>query len=217
MTFDLDTKLGMVKVATIAGDLPPDAYSGSEHGGWVGIDTETSGLDWSADELGLVQVFFPSRATVYLIRPSDVVPNGLLELLESEAWIKVFHYALFDLRFLASRWNLTPRNIRCTKLASKLVEPERDKHSLADLVRTNLDVELSKSRSIRVSEWTSDKLSREQLQYAALDAVYLPALFKRLEERLHEAELQDIARECFSFIPAQLRTDLMGVHDLFGY
>ncbi len=217
MQFTLDTKIGTVDVVLAAGDLPADVSLETSAGNWVGIDTETSGLDWSSAELGLVQVYFPDRQTVYLIRPGDVVPKRLLALLASHEWSKVFHFAMFDLRFLGARWDIVASNILCTKVASKLLRPERAKHSLAELVEEYFDVTLSKLSSIRVSEWTAESLSQEQLTYAALDTVYLPLLFQRLDADLAAVGRSELARTCFSVLPAHVRADLIGVKDLFGY
>ncbi|MBA2662853.1 MAG: ribonuclease D [Bradymonadaceae bacterium] len=217
MSITLDTNLGRVAVVVTKGDLPEAALDKAAIGGLVGIDTETSGLDWANDRLGLVQVFVPALHTVYLIHPTAETPARLVTLLKSESWVKVFHFALFDLRFLAARWGITPLNIRCTKVASKLLAPAQKKHSLADLVKARLGVELDKTPSIRTSDWTNDELSETQLQYAALDAVYLPALFELLEVELQEADLAELASQSFSFLPTQLRADLLGVEGLFSY
>lgn len=217
MRSQLSTKFEPVDVIEVLGDLPDDVFAAPTAGGPVGIDTETSGLDWSSEELGLVQVFISELNTVYLIRPQQKPPTRLIRILESPQWAKVFHFALFDLRFLASRWTLDPVNVRCTKIASKLLSPMQERHSLADLLETHLDVSLSKELDIRTSNWTAKDLSEEQLRYAARDALYLPRLFDRLEGELSTAGRRALAEQCFSFIPTQLRADLMGINDLFGY
>jgi ribonuclease D len=212
----LSTQNDPVDLVEVVGDLPDDAFSAPKVGP-VGIDTETSGLNWSSEELGLVQVFISELNTVYLIRPQQEPPENLIRILESPQWIKVFHFALFDLRFLASRWTFDPSNIRCTKIASKLLSPTQEKHSLANLLETHLNVKLSKESSIRTSDWTAEDLSEEQLRYAAHDALYLPRLFDKLDDKLITAGRGALAEQCFSFIPTQLRADLMGINDLFGY
>ena len=217
MEFTLETKIGPVDVVPAQGDLPAEIPEHPTGNSWVGIDTETSGLDWSVDQLGLVQVYLPAIETVYLIRPHESIPSRLVALLESSEWTKAFHFAMFDLRFLAGQWELTPSNIRCTKIASKLLSPKREKHSLANLIADYFDVELTKDRSVRVSDWTAEQLTRDQLSYAALDAVYLPELFQQLQSKLEHQNRSALASRCFSFLPTQLQADLLGIDDLFGY
>mgnify|MGYP006194651211 CR=1 FL=1 len=48
-----------------------------------------------------------------------VPPDRLYEFLVQVQ--KVFHHAPFDLRFMVAQWNVTPRNIACTKVASKML------------------------------------------------------------------------------------------------
>ena len=217
MALFVDTKFGAVQVVELSGDLPAEAVQRFDTPPYVGVDTETSGLDWSIDQLGLVQVFLPALNTVFLLRPTEAPPSNLITLLSSDAWIKVFHFALFDLRFLAARWNVQPSNIRCTKIASKLLSPVQNRHSLADLLASRLDVILSKDPLVRTSDWTARRLSEEQLRYAALDAYYLPRLIQFLEAELAEQSRLHLAMKCFSFIPTQLQIDQLGSSDLFGY
>lgn len=217
MALFIDTKFGALEVVEVSGDLPGEAIQPADMPQYVGVDTETSGLDWSKDKLGLVQIFLPALNTVFLLHPTEKLPSNLLTLLSSEEWVKVFHFALFDLRFLAARWDIRPSNIRCTKVASKLLSPEQSRHSLADLVASRLDISLSKDMSVRTSDWTAHDLSVEQLRYAALDAVYLPRLMQALKTELIDRSRYELAQKCFSFIPSQLRADLLGVSELFGY
>lgn len=217
MKFTLESKFGDVEIIETRGDLPSDVLDRLASGTASGIDTETSGLDWGTDELGLVQVYFEELGCVYLVRPNDSRPQNLIELLRSEKWVKVFHYALFDLRFLARRWSFEPQNVRCTKIASKLLAPTMAKHSLAGLLASRLDVEISKDRRLRLSDWTSDELSKEQLTYAALDVMFLPQLFEHLLEELRLVGRSELADRCFSLLPDYLKAELLGVHELFGY
>ena len=217
MKFEQETNFAQVEVIEVAGDLPEGALTSKTSGSLVGIDTETSGLDWSNAKLGLIQVYFQDLETVYLIRPQAKVPKRLKHLLASDKWLKIFHFALFDLRFLDATWGIAPSNIRCTKIASKLLAPGKSKHRLADLLESRLGVEISKDEDIRTSDWTAESLSQAQLSYAALDALYLPRLFQSLEDELRRTDLESLASRCFSFIPTQLRAERLGIENLFGY
>lgn len=217
MTVVLETKLGPYELIQVTGDLPEELVPELLKDGVVGIDTETTGLDWQKETLALVQVVFPRLRKVYLIRPGDEPPRRVKAILEADRWVKVFHYAMFDLSFLCARWEMTPTQIRCTKIASKLLFPERNRHSLAGLLEEHLEVTLDKDPSIRVSDWMTESISEEQLRYAALDAVYLPALYDKMSTSLQKAGRTSLATRSFAFIPSQLEAQFLGIQDLFGY
>ena len=58
-------------------------------------------------------------------------------------------------------------NIYCTKIASKLVRTYTDKHGLKELCKELVNIDISKQK--QSSDWGSNKLSHEQLLYAASD------------------------------------------------
>jgi len=88
----------------------------------VAWDVETTGLDWHHDSLGTCQLFAGDVGAV-IIRVGQEKPVRLIGLLEDPAVEKVFHHAPFDLRFMVRAWGARPASIRCTKVASKLLEP----------------------------------------------------------------------------------------------
>jgi ribonuclease D len=98
--------------------------------------------------------------------------------------------------------------VYCTKIASKLARTYTDRHSLKDLVRELLGTELSKQQ--QSSDWGAEMLSDAQLSYAASDVLYLHALRARLDEMLKRESRFEIAQECFKFLPARARLDILG-------
>jgi ribonuclease D len=144
------------------------------------------------------------------------IPERLVSLLENPRIMKIFHHAMFDLRFLHYRWRLIPANTACTKIASKLLTPERPEgHSLASLTQQYLGVTLNKTW--RTSDWLSSNLAPAQLEYAGNDVVYLSSLLQSLMSTLKGRGLDDLARRCFAHIPAQVQLDVRGYKDVFGY
>ena len=72
-------------------------------------------------------------------------------------------------------------NARLTaQIAAKLTRTFTDKFGLKDLCKELLAVDLSKQQ--QTSDWGADKLSDEQMAYAASDVLYLHALKAKLEE-----------------------------------
>ena len=205
-------------VVTVVGDLPPDVVSLALNRELVAVDTETSGLRPDKDRLDLVQVFIPTHG-VYLLRPTpEFVPAGLGRLLEADALLKVFHYAPFDLGFIATTWGFRTRGIRCTKAASKLLSPQarpRD-HSLKQVLLRTLGVELDKG-DVRVSDWSAPELSAAQQKYAVRDVAHLPTLFRLQAAQLRSRGLwEDYLRVC-DYMPVEARLRVAGFPDPLAY
>jgi ribonuclease D len=98
------------------------------------------------------------------------------------------------------------------------VEPAapNDVHSLQSLVARYLGVELQKGE-VRTSDWTAGSLSPEQVQYAAADVLYLPALLASLGARLAALGLGWLYDRCCDFLPARAALDLSDYPDVFAY
>lgn len=197
------------------GDIPEDFFEWVSQVKIVGWDIETSGLDWKKDKIGTCQLYTPNKPPA-IVKIGKFPPRNLCELLADESVKKIFHYALFDLRFMANHWRARPKNIACTKIAIKLLDPKHaKKHSLASLLKEKMDVVMDKSE--QCSNWLAPKLTDKQKEYAVKDAVYLPELLKKLEKDLKSEGLIDLARQCWDHIPAQVDLEIRGIKDVFGY
>lgn len=180
------------------------------------VDIETTGLDWKADTIGTVQVHVPDYGTT-IVRKITHRPLRLIELMTSARVQKVFHHAPFDLRFMAYHWDVRPLNVADTKLASQILEPHADHkdHSLAPLVLRHFGVHLDKS--VRFSDWLSEDLTRQQLQYAAQDVQYLLPLLDKLTELAIDEGVADLIESSYAYLPVRIATDLRGCGDVFSY
>ncbi len=125
---------------------------------------------------------------------------------------KLFHFARFDIAALFKTFGVMAEPIYCTKIASKLARTYTDRHGLKDLTRELLGIEISKQQ--QSSDWGSDILSDAQLAYAASDVLHLHALRARLDAMLKREGRFEIAQDCFAFLPARARLDLMGWPDI---
>src|SRR5579863_2672292 len=97
--------------------------------GTVAWDIETSGLDWKTDRIATCQLYIPD-GSVAIVRIQST-PLLLKSLLLNSAVKKIFHHALFDLKFMARSWEIVPQHIACTKIAAKILDRENtEKHSL---------------------------------------------------------------------------------------
>lgn len=203
-------------VSVVDGDISPGFEWEARDRKRLAWDIETSGLDWRSDEIATCQVYVPDIGTE-VIRIGDRTPRRLRELLITERVEKVFHHAMFDLRFMSSHWQVEPRNVVCTKVLSKIVEPELSPrlHSLKPTLSRLLGVEIDKTQ--QVSNWMAPFLDDAQVEYAAKDVEFLVPLFDRLMELARMKGLADVAERTFAYLPTRVATDLRGCGDVFAY
>ena len=189
--------------------------------GDITIDTETLGLNIKRDRLCLIQLRNESNKKVYLIKfDKDISPansKNIKSLLEDKSLTKIFHYARFDMAVLKENLNINVRNVFCTKIASKLTRTYSSRHGLKDLVKEILNVELDKTE--QTSDWSQKKLTKQQIQYAMNDVIYLSDLKKNLEAKLIEVKRIKTFKSIMSFLDTRVELDLMGWEntDIFAH
>lgn len=191
------------------GDIP----SGLSFGKSVAIDTETMGLNPARDRLCLVQLS-AGDGTAHLVQFTAgryKAPN-LKALLADKTVLKIFHFARFDITSLKAYLDVETTPIYCTKIASRLARTFTDKHSLKELCRELVGVELSKQQ--QTSDWGADKLSTEQLAYAASDVLHLHKIKDRLDSMLQREDRVELAQACFDFLPSRAALDIGGWADV---
>ena len=196
------------------GDLDEQAFSRALGASVLGWDIETTGLDWRTERIGTVQVQIEDLTCV--VRVEGRTPPRLKALLEDPSILKVLHHAMFDLRFMAYHWDVTPAHVACTKIASKLVNPEMPcaDHSLAPIVDRYLGVKLDKG--FQTSDWTGE-LTAAQLQYAANDVRHLWPLYEALDEQIRHKGLLDLRERCYAHLRTQVSLRSASFPDVFAY
>lgn len=204
-------------VPVLDDDVSEDVAEKIGGDGLVAVDTETDGLSWASNRLHLCQLFSQSTGPVF-VRGVVQRPARLVALLEDPSVRKVFHFAPFDLRFLAAHWDAHVQNVACTKAASKLLDPAlpSQAHSLKELLARQLGVYVDKG-AVRTSDWSQDRLTVEQFEYAAADVIHLPALLEILERKLGAAGLADLFSEVCRYMPTAARLAVTGIPDPMTY
>ncbi len=196
------------------GDLPP----GLDFGTSVAVDTETLGLNPKRDRLCVVQLSGGDGNShlVQFDRDEFDAPN-LSALLTDLDITKIFHFARFDIAAIRQHLNVLCAPVYCTKIASKLVRTYTDRHGLKDLCRELLKLDLNKQQ--QSSDWGAETLSKEQLEYAAADVLYLHELKQLLDAMLEREGRTHFANACFAFLPVRAELDLAGwsEEDLFAH
>lgn len=191
------------------GDLPDDLDLGAA----VAVDSETMGLRYRRDPLCVVQLSSGNgdAHVVRLDRGAYDCPN-LKRLLSDPAVLKIFHFGRFDIAMFQLHLGVVTAPVYCTKIASKLARTYTDRHGLKDVTRELLGVEISKQQ--QSSDWGADRLSPEQLAYAASDVLHLHALREKLDAMLEREGRMALARACFEFLPQRSALDLAGWEDV---
>lgn len=185
--------------------------------GDIAIDTETMGLDILRDRLCLLQISDEANNT-YIIKFNKIYESvNLKALLLDKDRTKIFHFARFDLSVIQYYLNVKLENIFCTRTASKLCRTYTDSHSLKELCKELLGIQISKQQ--QCSNWGKKKLSKEQISYAANDVLFLHKIRDELIERLKEENRLQIAKKVFEFIPIRSELDIIGWRevDIFAH
>jgi ribonuclease D len=200
----------------LAEDITVSAFDALLASGRVACDIETSGLDFRNDRIGTFQLH-ADGVGAFVVRVNGDVPIRLARLLADPQVCKVFHHALFDLRFVLAQWGVRAVNVRCTKVASKIVFPEAkaEAHSLKELLHRVEQIDISKDQQL--TNWLRDDLTDEQIAYAAGDVVYLLPLLDALEALADSKLLGDLLERCFAHLPTRVELDVRGYPDVFVY
>ena len=109
----------MNNIKIFENDIPSDIDLSSEK--VIGLDCEALGLVVGRDPLTLVQLGLKSKEffLIKLNRETYKAPN-LIKVLSNSSIQFIMHYARQDLLWLKYHLNVQPKNIFCTKIASKL-------------------------------------------------------------------------------------------------
>lgn len=196
------------------GDIPEGVAFGPQ----VAVDTETLGLNTDRDRLCLVQLSAGDGAAhIVQFAAGQYDAPRLKALMVDTTVLKIFHYARFDMAAMDRYLGAMPGPVYCTKIASRLVRTYTDRHGLKDLCREALSIELSKQ--VQSSDWGAERLSDEQVRYAASDVLYLHKIKAWLDERLDRENRRELAERCFAFLPTRVALDRGGwiAEDIFSH
>jgi ribonuclease D len=148
----------------------------------VALDTEADNLFRYRTKVCLLQVLVDGE--IYLV-------DALAELPLGEFWHRlatkhlVMHGSDYDLRLLRELCDFRPASLFDTMFAAQLLNIPR--FGLASLIEQYFSIRLDKDH--QKANWSKRPLTKELLDYAALDVYHLPALRDRLT-----AELQRLGR-----------------------
>jgi ribonuclease D len=163
----------------------------------VAVDTEGASFHRFVDRIYLLQISTRQRTAV--VDPLPIgVPRELGALVEDPTVEIVFHDADYDLRLLQQDYGWQIRNVFDTRVAAQLMGIRA--FGLAALLERYFGLKLDKKH--QRADWSMRPLTRDMLDYAALDTMYLPDLRDRLKEALEGAGRWSWAREEFTRLEA---------------
>ena len=197
----------MSKIHIFENDLPQDLDLSNEK--FVGLDNEALGLVLGRDPLTLVQLGLESK-NFYLIklnRETYRAPN-LVKTLSNSNTQFIMHYARQDLLWLKYHLNVQPKNIFCTKVASKIARTASSFHGYKDLVKELCGKDISKRE--QQSDWGDPNLSEKQINYAAQDTQYLFEIKDKLTKMLIREKRIDLFEKCMKILPILVDMEISG-------
>ena len=183
-------------------DLPDDLKLGNT----IAVDCEMGGLNIKRDPLCLVQISTGSSDAhiVQLDRNNYKAPN-LVKILEDKKVKKIFHFARADLTFISYHLKINVQNINCTKIKSKLSRTYTDRHSLKDLIKEFVGIDVSKQH--QASDFGGE-LSQAQLKYCANDVIYLHKINDALDKILTRENRMKLYEDTIKFVQTRVDLDL---------
>ena len=183
-------------------DLPDDL----ELGNLIAVDGEFIGLNVFRDPLCLIQISSGNNDAhiIQFDRKNYKAPN-LKNLLENESVAKIFHFGRADLAHIKYYLKADTKNIFDTKIASKLARSYSDNHSLKNLIKEFLNIDVSKQ--FQSSDF-GGKLTPAQLKYCANDVIYLHKIHHELQNILKRENRIDLYENCLRFLNTRVELDL---------
>ena len=197
----------MNNIKIFENDLPSDIDLSNEK--IIAIDNEALGLVLGRDPLTLVQLGLQSKNffLIKLNRETYKAPN-LVKILSNPSTQFVMHYARQDLLWLKYHLNVQPKNIFCTKVASKIARTASSYHGYKDLVKELCGKDISKKE--QQSDWGNPNLSTKQINYAAQDTEYLFEIKDKLTKMLIREKRIDLFEKCMKVIPVLVDMEIAG-------
>ncbi len=179
----------------------------------LGLDTEGNKLDPLTSKLFLIQIATKEKAFVINCQKVDLTP--LKPVLEADRPLKIAQNAKFDYSLLKAQAGITLGAVFDTMLAERVItcgiSREISLRALADkYLGMKLDKTIRDSFTDPTNAALHGKFSKEQLDYAARDALILHEIFRKQFAILQKEELVNTAKLEFQVVPVVGEMELRG-------
>ncbi len=165
-----------------------ESLSFFENDKFLYLDTEVAvknfnDIDFHNDKIRLIQIGNNEAIFLYDMFSIPEFSRYLKPLLEEKGIIG--HNLKFDIKFLKSNFDIFPEIVFDTMIASQLLseDPQKERHSLSAVSYRIANNKVDKTQ--QKSAWGLEKLSDEQLEYAAKDIQALRDIFPFLRKELN--------------------------------
>ena len=197
----------MNNIQIFDGDLPSNIDLSNEK--VLGLDSEALGLTLGRDPLTLIQIGLQSKEffLIKLNRETYSAPN-LVKVLSNSSIQFIMHYARQDLLWLKYHLKVEPKNVFCTKVASKIARTASSMHGYKDLVKEFCGKDISKRE--QTSDWGNPNLTEKQIRYAQQDTEYLFEIKDKLTKILKREKRIDLFEKCMKVIPTLVNMEIAG-------
>lgn len=159
---------------------------------FISIDTEFCRDKTYYPQLCLIQIASKNSAVIIDPLNEALDLNVLNSILQNPEIIKVFHSAKQDLEIMLLLFKELPKNIFDTQIAASFCGIGNS-ISYESLVGDLLGVKIDKSHCL--SDWTKRPLSKQQIDYALGDVIYLYKIYPKLISLLEENNRMSWAEE----------------------
>ncbi len=157
----------------------------------VSIDTEFARFNTYYPMVGLIQIY--DGEVCYLIDPLVVDDlSSLANLIVATDLVKVFHACSEDMEVFKYCLDAIPSPVIDTQIAAAALGVGFS-ISYQNMVEHYLSVTLPKEETR--SDWLQRPLTKSQLDYAALDVIYLLQVYEIQRDRLQKMQREDWVRE----------------------
>ncbi len=158
----------------------------------IGVDIEGDSLFSYKEQVSLIQVSGNGKNYIFDPLVLDSV-QPLSALFENRSILKIFHGSDYDIVSLKRDYQFKVGPVYDTALAARAIGIKQ--FSLQNLIETYFQVKLSKK--FQKANWKLRPLSKDQLDYAALDTIYLHRLYQILSEAVEKKGRSDqLQEEC---------------------
>ena len=183
--------------------------------GLVGLDLETTGLDWMMDKILLMQLHMGETAYVVDIRKLGKehltrITNTIL----SSGNQAIIHNAKFDLKFLARNTGILLTNIYDTMLAEAILNAgtRRPYFTLEELVEKYTDYVMDKEVRKQFINFPDDMpFTESMLVYSALDVKVLPDIVSGQMEKINKTCQDKVLELENNLLPVVCQMELDGI------
>ena len=117
------------------------------------------------------------------------------------------HYARQDLAWLKYYLKVSPKNIFCSKICSKIIRTASNAHGYKDLVKEFCGKDISKKE--QTSDW-GGKLTEKQIAYAARDTEFLFEIKEKLTKMLVREKRIELFEKCMKVLPVLVDMEISG-------